>query len=314
MKKRYTIFASILIISVLLIFIPISSCKKIKKINNDPEIEPLRHGFKTMAAVGYCGSLAKAFSEGEELPDNIVLHSDAHSEGTHTFILIATINETYPLPYNSSVGEITIGGIWDEDGGVITVVYTDIDIIESEYEFRGIQTIPVMEIEEGKLMTVVAEQDITVGYGSDTMLHLNMSNIQISMEMERLEAATLPDDAFTAVGQNVWFITVEQKGTVSDIYDDEYTIYGGGQIAEITSQSGGLLYHAMIGAKFIPSTCDMNPVSGIGFIQNLKVGSKNDLGHVSLSFHSRCDGKAYVELATGKYLTSYHRNVNLNFN
>jgi hypothetical protein len=32
-----------------------------------------------------------------------------------------------------------------------------------------------------------------------------------------------------------------------------------------------------------------------------------------LNFHERCDGKAFVEFSSGKYLTSNHRNVNLNF-
>jgi len=312
MKKLYPQFITFLFLLQLLIIISFSSCKKIKSINYNPEIEPLRHGFKTSAAVGYCASLAKAFFEGESLPGNVIIHSDANNEGTHAFILLATINESYPLPFNSSVGEITIGGIWDEDGGVITAVFTDIDIIESRYEFRGIHTIPVIELEEGKLLTLIAEQDIVVGYGSDTLLHLNMTNIQIGVELERLEANE-PSDAFSAAGQNVWFITVEQNGTISDIYDDEYFVNGGGQIVEVSSLSGGFLYHAMIGAKFIPSACDVNPISGIGFIQNLKVGTKTDLGHISLSFHSKCDGKAYVELAGGKYITSYHKNVNLKF-
>ncbi len=226
--------------------------------------------------------------------------------------MLVSINESYPLPFNSSVGQITIAGIWGDDGGVITALFTDIDVLEAKYAFKGIHTIPVIEIENEKIMTLFAEQDIIIGEGSDTLLHLNMTNPQISLETQRLNENQL-DDAFVAVQQNVWFATVNQNNTMSDVYDDEYTIYGGGQIVEATSNSGGILYHAMIGAKFTHSTCEINPISGLGFIQNFKVGTEVDLGHIFLNFHDRCDGKAYVELATGKYLLSNHKNVNLNF-
>jgi len=296
-----------------LAFVMLSSCKKIKEVNPDPEIEPLRHGFKTSAAIGYCASLAYTFFKGENLPDNVIIHSQNDNIDTETCVMIVSINESYPLPFNASVGQITIAGIWGDDGGVITAIFTDIDILEAKYEFKGIHTIPVIELENGKIMTLFAEQDIIIGEGSDTLLHLNMTNTQINMETKRLKE-DLPDNAFAAVQQNVWFAAVNQNNTMSDIYDDEYTINGGGQIVEATSNSGGILYHAMIGAKFIHSRCEMNPVSGVGFIQNLKVGTEVDLGNILLNFHDRCDGKAYVELASGKYLTSNHKNVNLNFN
>ena len=296
-----------------LAFVMLSSCKKIKEVDLDPEIEPLRHGFKTSAAIGYCASLAYTFFKGENLPDNVIIHSQNDNIDTETCVMIVSINESYPLPFNASVGQITIAGIWGDDGGVITAIFTDIDILEAKYEFKGIHTIPVIELENGKIMTLFAEQDIIIGEGSDTLLHLNMTNTQINMETKRLKE-DLPDNAFAAVQQNVWFAAVNQNNTMSDIYDDEYTINGGGQIVEATSNSGGILYHAMIGAKFIHSRCEMNPVSGVGFIQNLKVGTEVDLGNILLNFHDRCDGKAYVELASGKYLTSNHKNVNLNFN
>jgi hypothetical protein len=307
--KSYYQFALLLFY---LASVTFTSCKKIEEVNQDPEIEPLKHGFKVSAAIGYCASLAYTFFKGENLPDNAVIHSQNSNTDTESCIMLVSINESYPLPFNASVGQITIAGIWGEDGGVITALFTDIDLLEAKYEFKGIHTVPVIEIENGKIMTLFAEQDIVIGEGSDTLLHLNMTNPQITLETERLDENPY-DDPFAAVQQNVWFVSVNQNNTMSDIYDDEYTINGGGQIAEATSTSGGILYHAMIGAKFIHSTCDINPISGVGFIQNLKVGTEVDLGHIFLNFHDRCDGKAYVELATGKYLLLNHKNVNLNF-
>lgn len=295
-----------------LINIALSSCKKINEVNRDPEIEPLRHGFKTSAAIGYCASLAHTFFTGDNLPDNVIIRSQNNDNETKTGILIVSINDAFPLPFNHSVGQITLAGTWGNEGGLITALFTDIDILESRYEFVGIHTIPVIEKEEGRIMTLFAEEDIVFGKGSDTLLHLNITNAQLKLELERLDRY-IPDNSFTAVQQNVWFTLIDHKGTLTNLYDDEYTVYGGGQIAEVTSKTGGLLYHAMIGAKFTYSECDLNPVSGTAFIQNLKAGTTIDLGHIFLNFHDRCDGKAYVEFATGKYLTSYHRNVNLNF-
>ena len=48
---------------------------------------------------------------------------------------------------------------------------------------------------------------------------------------------------------------------------------------------------------------EINPVAGIGFLQNLKAGTDINLGNIFLNFHDECDGKAYVEFANEKYLT-----------
>ena len=294
------------------LLIMLSSCKKIKDLTKDPDIGPLKHGFQTSAAIGYCATMAASLFKGEELPPNVLISSKSEGEFEQSAIMVITINKSYPLPFNSSVGQITMAGLWNEDGGVITAVFTDINIIEAKYELKGIRTIPIMTMENGQLLTLIAEEDIVVGQGSDTLLHLNMGNTNISLEMERLESPQ-PDDAFVAVAQNVWFITIDQNNTLSDVYDDTYTINGGGQIAEIADESGGILYHAIIGARYNTSNCLLNPTEGVGFIQNLKAGSTLDLGHIFLDFRSSCDGKAYVEFATGKYLTYNHRKVKLNF-
>jgi hypothetical protein len=312
-----TICLKITIFSLLIFYIAIViliSCKKVEEVNQDPEIEPLKQGFKVSAAVGYCASLANTLFRGEDLPDNVLFQSTGNDEYSGSGIMYVTINNSYPLPFNSNIGQIIIACLWDvsDYSGVITAIFTDIDILEEKYEFRGIHTIPVIEMEDGNILTLFAEQDIIIGEGSDTLLNLNLTNPQFNLEMDRLDTEQL-NDAFVAVNQNVWFININQNNTMSDIYDDEFTINGGGQIVEYTSVSSGILYHAMIGAKFIHNTCEINPIEGIGFIQNFKAGTKLDLGHIFLNFHDKCDGKAYVELATGKYLTSNHRNVNLNF-
>jgi hypothetical protein len=194
----------------------------------------------------------------------------------------------------------------------MTAVFTNINILDNKYKFVGIRTVPVIQNENNPILTLFAEQDIVIGEGSDTLLNLSLTNPQFNAELARLDA-THPTSTFAAVKQNVWFINIDQNNGSGSIYDDEFTVTGGGQIVEAESASGGLLYHAMIGASFIPEDCDLNPNSGIGFIQNLKVGENTDLGTILLNFHERCDGKAFCEAGTGKYISSSRQNVNLNF-
>jgi hypothetical protein len=312
METRFCKTGFYCLLPALLTVVLLISCKKINEINNDPEIEPLRQGFKTSAAIGYCASLAYSYFNDGITPPNVIIQSNRNGQETRSAILLILINDAYPMPFNSAIGQITMAGIWGEGSGVITVLFTDINLLETKFEFVGIHTIPVLELNDGKLLTLFAEQDILIGQGSDTLLELNMGIPQINLEAQRLEGDQ-PSEAFAAVSQNVWFVTIDRNNTESDILDDDYTVYGGGQIVRASSLSGGILYHAMIGARFNYSICEFNPISGVGFIQNLMVGEETDLGHIFLNFNEQCDGKAWVELATGKYLTSNHRNVNLGF-
>lgn len=313
MKINYYKSALSLISIFILVAVFLASCKKLSEINYDPEVEPLRHGIKTSAAIGYCASLAAAYFNGAEMPGNVTIISrkkDSQSDGV---IMVADINNSYPLPFSSTGGQIFIAGLWNETAGVITALFTDINIIEAKYKLKCIHTIPVSVEEDGHLLTLFAGQDVIIGEGPDTLLNLSMSISQINLELDRL-GTNLLTDPYVVVQQNVWFINIDPNSTYSNVYDDEYTINGGGQIAEVQSSSEGVLYHALIDTKIAYSTCNKNPISGVGFIQNLKVGTKIDLGDIFLSFHDVCDGKAYCNAALGKYLTSTNQNVNLNLN
>ncbi|MCK4664092.1 MAG: hypothetical protein KAT68_14585 [Bacteroidales bacterium] len=304
------------LIILLVLFIFINSCKKIKELDQDPEIEPLTHGFKASAAIGYCASLTSTVFKGGQLPDNVIFQTSSNDEYTSAGTIFVNITESNPLPFNNNIGQIIIGGIWDDNDncGVITIIFADIDILSGKYKFYGIHTVPVIEMEEnGNILTLFAEQDIIIGEGSDTIINLNLSRPQFNFELARLDSEQ-PEDVFIAVKQNVWFINIDQKNTLSDIYDDSFIINGGGQILEVASSSGGILYHAMIQTEFIYSTCSKNPLNGVAFIQNLKAGTEIDLGNIVLNFHEACDGKAYVEVACGKYLSCNGKNVNLNLN
>ena len=281
----------------------LSCCKKIRENRLEPELESLQQGLKTSSAIGYCASLALSAFKGRQLPANVLMIANNSDEYSSSWLMYVEINRDYPLPFNADIGDIVIGGIGDENGGVISMVLTDIDILGGNFKLGGIYTVPVIEREtEGDILTLFARQDIVLGYGSDTLLNLSMSHPQFNSEMARLETEQ-PDDAFVAVHQNVWFVTVDQEGTSDNVYDDNIRINGGGQIAEVESVSGGIIYHSMIGTRYNYSLCPRNPVSGNAFTQNLKVDGVLfiDLGNFLLSFHSTCNGMVHVDVSTGKY-------------
>ena len=144
------------------------------------------------------------------------------------------------------------------------------------------------------------------------MINLSLSKPQFDLELARTESPQ-PEDVFAAVKQNVWHINIDQNNTAPDVYDDTYRLNGGGQIAEARSESGGILYHALINTRFEYSDCSLNPTNGVAFIQNIKAGSSIDLGNITMEFRDNCDGKAHVKLATGKYVSTNGRDVNLHF-
>jgi len=304
----------------LLLIVNLSGCKKIDKwTDENPDITPLQQGFKTSAAIGYCVSLAATVLQGGSIPENVQLANTNQGDHSSSGFLYVTVDDNHPLPFNSQIGDIVIAGIMDTDNignknsGVISIVFADLNVIGSKFKFYGIYTVPfVQNIETGKIMTVFAKQDIVLGEGSDTLLNLSMSNPQFNMELLRLNEEQ-PSDVYAAVSQNVWFISIDQNQT-SNLYDDSFVINGGGQIAEVTSTSGGIQYHAMIETEFIYDQCSENPLRGDAFMQNLKAGTGVELGNILLNFHDRCDGKAYVEISSGEWFNYVGRHVNLNFN
>lgn len=103
------------------------------------------------------------------------------------------------------------------------------------------------------------------------------------------------------------------KNSAVNFLDDDYRVSGGGQIAEATSQTGGVIYHAMIDTKFNFTDCSKNPLGGTAFIQNFKAGSTLDFGTILLDFHSTCSGTGEVKIATGKYASVNGKDLTLNW-
>lgn len=281
------------------------SCKKIDAYSQKPEIASLQQGLKTCTAIGYCVSIADAAYSGNPLPDNVVFNKN-------TGFIYVKIDQTHPLPFNKNVGDIIMVGTSSNNGGILSILLANIDVINANVKLYGLHTIPFIKREK-EIITVFADQDIIIGNGSDTIMDLsNITNLVFNYEMSRLDEDK-QSDPFAIVKQNAWFINIDQLGTTSNIGDDIIVINGGGQIVEARSESGGIIYHALIDAKVDFSSCMLNPVRGTAFTQNIKAGTSFiDLGNSFISFHGGCDGKALVDFSTGKYIGYSGKQIQLN--
>jgi hypothetical protein len=304
MHRRLSLF-----IALLLCF----SCGKVEDLLKDPELTPLEEGFKSSAAIAYCVSLASRAYTGKSLPPNVSFTGETKEGYTSAGLIYVDIDDNNKLPFLTTSGQIVISGIWDgTSGGVISILFADVDILNNEYKFYGLHTIPVQVKPTGEIVAIFAEQDIVIGEGSETLLNLSLSKPEFNLELDRVNEET-PADVFVAVTQNVWHITID-AGNDSDLSDDLYEITGGGQIISTQNNSAGVFYHAMINTRFSMDECSRNPIYGTAFIQNLQAGSVIDLGTILIDFHNACDGKAEVTLATGKYAVSNGRDITLGWN
>ncbi len=311
MKKMHKFLSALIIV---FLFLSTSSCKKLFDLDKNPDISPLRQGFKASAAIGYCTSLAIMAFQGEDLPDNVRYEKGSNNTYSQAGILYANFDNGQRLPFNNHIGQVIISGVWNNstESGVVNIIFGDLNIFDGKYKFYGIHTVPVRrDVNSEKFITVFAQQDVVIGEGSDTLLQIGLSNIQFNTEMERLDKKP-PTDVFVAAKQNVWFLKFNQNNA-ADVYDDDIEINGGGQIIAASNTGGGIKYHALIETKYNYANCNRNPFKGSGFIQDFGADKGIDLGTISMDFRSECEGKSKVTFASGDYVRANGKNMNLNF-
>jgi hypothetical protein len=292
---------------ILTIILPFCTCGKINEYNHEPELESLRQGLRTSAAVGYCASIVMSVENGKQLPANVVYDKN-------TGLIYVKIDNNHPLLFTNKIGDIVIAYTWSQRAGLMSVLFANFDVLGGKTKLYGLHLVPLMKnLENDGVLAVFQKQDIIIGNGSDTLLDMsNITDIVFNSKIDQLNSDR-PNDVFVAAKQNVWFINIDPNNTYSNVYDDNITINGGGQIAEVVGNSGGVIYHGMIDTKINYSICNQNPVSGFALSQNFKVGGEPyiDLGSSLLSFHNNCDGKVHVDISTGKYLNYFNKDISL---
>ena len=230
-------------IFIMLVGLHFSACDKLNEYNQQPDLESFQQGFKTSVAISYCASIVASAAKGQPLPENVTINKKSG-------LIYVHIDKNHPLPFNKNVGDIVIAYLWNNNSGIMSVLFSKIDILGGNVKLYGLYTVPVLDnnLQEG-IKVVYAKQDILLGNGSDTILYLgNITDIVYNSDIDRLNSEK-PTDATVAIKQNFWIVDINQNNTSTNILDDDISISGGGQIVEANSSSGGIIYHAMINTK-----------------------------------------------------------------
>ena len=316
MKKVKYVLIFIMIINV--------SCRR-NEINNpiddwfqDPPVSPITQTIKTVIPVGYAASLAIMHMKGYNVPN---VKSGKQKSAT---LLYVDTSVDYPYKFkNDSYEQMIIAYVQtDENTALVSVFFTDMDIVSGNFKLKNVIAFPVILTEE-KITAVYASIDINIDIdpNSDTGLNLSFDDIEeniLKLENERTDKYGTD----LAIAQNAWIIDIYHQGTYDNLLDDKFNIFGGQQAIAVedydTESSVGALQMAMIDVDF-SSECLKNPTNGYVFMQDVEIETstnKNDIvfGHVFYEFHSNCNGDIKVDIATGNFIFAIGKELDLGLN
>ena len=276
-------------------------------------VDPIREVIRTAVPIGHCAMIAMADQLGFPVPPEKL-----PIPGGISAFRIAP-RKDYPLVYlDASCEEITVFCLpADEDLAILSIFFKFRDTESTHEKYLEVHTIPAM-IDEGKVKAVFASQDI---YIRDSIeLNLQMGPADIRIALERAESPR-PETSEAAIRQNAWIIDVDAAGTWDNFSDDRYSITGGAQdISVLTGRQGtasDVLQLAMIGVLMQPE-CPEAPVEGYAVLRQIGVDtdageSLQDLvlGTVFYNFIPSCTGKVEIRLATGNFIASTGKKVDL---
>ena len=185
------------------------------------------------------------------------------------------------------------------------------EIGTSRYGVEKVATFPVNKKETG-ITIVYCSGDINIQ--TDPTDPNELSDEEIQTELDRLNTEP-PTETEVALKMDAWIVELQDQGTPDDFSDDIYVISGGSQYINVSSNSGTILQLGLVLAMMTPD-CNLNPTSGFGVIQEISASSGENpdppiLGQATLHFHSECDKKLRIGAATGNYICSVGKKIEL---
>lgn len=296
------------------------SCRKeienpLDKWMQDPPVAPITHTIKTVVPVGYAASLVISDLKGYKQPNVKTVKTK------NATLLYVDTDNNYPYKFkDDNYGQMVIAYIsTDFNSALVSVFFTDMDITTGSLNLKNVIGFPVIKDQfTDKITAVFVSMDINIG--DNSLLDIILSPEEIDENMGKLDNEPTYSTNL-AIAQNAWIIEID-PGDYSDMYDDEFVIFGGQQAVEVedyeTESSTGALQMAMMDVHF-SSDCLKNPTSGYAFMQDVEVSSSsndNDVvfGHVFYDFHSNCDGDVEVEVATGNFVFAIGSEIDLGLN
>jgi hypothetical protein len=300
----------------IVLIIASAGCERSKKLNNffqPAPVEPLADVIRTSIPLGYCATVAMADQMGFPIPYETV------SPGSGFSLIRITPSDDYPMVYlEDYCQEIMILTFpADEDFSILSLFFIYDESSHPRARVFEIHTIPCM-VMENNIKVVFASQDVYLKDEVELDLHMGLMSIQI--ELERAENPK-PETTEAAVSQNAWIIDVDPSGTWNHFADDSYTITGGEQDVSILTgwrnTETSMIQLAIMETQIQPD-CILAPVNGFAVLSEIGVDtgpreSVEDLvmGTVFYQFSTPCTGKVNIQLATGNYVTSIGKKVEL---
>jgi len=310
MKKVIFIISSIL----LLFSISCRKANEVKEWFQEPPVTPVTQTIKTVIPVGYAAEVAILTLKGFSVPDTKV------SNSKNATIITIDAHNNYPYRFKGdNYGEMIVAALQTgENTALISVFFTDTDIVNGSFKLLNVIAFPVVFTEE-KITAVYVAMDINLG--SNTNIGIDLTEDEITSKLLKLENERT-ENYEVAIAQNAWIIDIYHQGTYENLVDDQFKIFGGQQAVAVenyeTESSVGALQMAMIDTDFSVN-CLKNPTHGHVFLQDVEVSSAvndNDIvfGHVLYEFHPNCDGEILVNAATGNFIFAIGKELNLGLN
>ncbi len=315
-----------IILLILLFLITITACRK-DGIDNplddwfqDPPVAPITQTIKTVVPIGYVASLVAADMKGYTIVNTKSVQQKSSK------LLYVDTETNYPYKFKGDTyGEMIIAYIQtDENTALVSVFFTDMDVVSGEFKLKNVIAFPII-IDEfyQKITAVYAWMDINLG--SNLLPGIDLTQEEIDDNLGKLDnrrTGSSLDEIEVAISQDAWIVDVYHNNTFDNVLDDNYKFFGGQQAIHVedyeTESSTGAMQMAMIDVDF-SADCTKNPTNGFVFMQDVEVATStndNDIvfGHVFYEFTPDCDGRVLVDLATGNFISSIGKEINLGLN
>lgn len=307
---------------VIFLIISISGCRK--EIDNpldewmqDPPVTPITKTIKTVVPIGYAASAVIMDMKGYK-SSNI----KSETQKSTNILYINTESNEYPFKFKGdNYGQMIVAyAQTDPNAALVSVFFTEMDVVTGSFTLKNVIAFPVIYDELNDKTTAVYAS-IDVNLGSNSNIGLDLTSEEIDQNMDKLNNNRYYNTSYVdlAVEQNAWIIDVYHHGTFDNAFDDNIKIYGGQQAVEVedynTESSVGALQMAMLDVSF-SADCIHNPTQGFAFMQDVEVASSqtdNDIvfGHVFYEFTPDCDGRVLIDLATGNFVFSIGKELDL---
>lgn len=298
----------------LIVCLPASlSCfNSLKEFFREPDLAPVRSVLKATVPLGYVSNCVMSAINGNKA-SNVKFISGGDS-ATGGFLMHITIDENFPLPQGVEAnGYISVAGLKvNRNNAILSVIFTTMNITKGQFNITNISTFPVVQDSDlvtGKKLFFAVYSDMDVNVSSDTLLNTALSQSQILSENKRYDNMKTFNNTII-VEEKTYIIKIDNKNTPI-ISDDEYLVSGGGNYIETGSQTNNVEQIIIAGLK-MNTTCKLNPVSGFAVFHELQSGIKgSEIGYVIIDAHSSCNGMMRISAATGNYIKSSGKSVQL---